>query len=570
MKKITLLAVAVIASTSMIASAQTTLADTQTLWAKQLTTSNATQGSQIAWAKGGGIFVIGDAGTKTASEEIKLGDDLLGYGVDYGGNSTNCNLVLNKLDADGNLLWTVISCGGETASNETCIAPTNDGGVVAFFKMRHTQGYETSPIKFKDATGSETTLDWSITGTNRYYNAYVVKVNAQGAITWITPIEVNHVTDATTYPAISEGTNIGTGVYTYAVEIDAAGNVYIAGRMVAALTIDGTTIAVHNTSANTINNVGGNMFLIKLDSNGNYINHIVSGGTSGKERITNLAIDGNSIYLLAAITGATGGSTFSLGNIEATSTGTFESFATAKLDLDLTPQWFKFYESNLTGSSINSPNLTIGDDELFIGTYGKMGLPDVGGSPFSASLTRQAIMLKANAQDGALTAAMKKDVNQEGYVDAFMGSDGKLYAISYGLTSGNFVGNLVLDKINPATMAIEESATLMTNTANAQGIAVKDRKIFTLARAARNVNINFINSSDITFIRDPFTTVIAGYELPQSFTPTAISSVNAEKTLKAVRYFNATGIESATPHPGFNIMVKHYSDGSREVVKIMR
>lgn len=570
MKKITLLAVAVIASTSMIASAQTTLADTQTLWAKQLTTSNATQGSQIAWAKGGGIFVIGDAGTKTASEEIKLGDDLLGYGVDYGGNSTNCNLVLNKLDADGNLLWTVISCGGETASNETCIAPTNDGGVVAFFKMRHTQGYETSPIKFKDATGSETTLDWSITGTNRYYNAYVVKVNAQGAITWITPIEVNHVTDATTYPAISEGTNIGTGVYTYAVEIDAAGNVYIAGRMVAALTIDGTTIAVHNTSANTINNVGGNMFLIKLDSNGNYINHIVSGGTSGKERITNLAIDGNSIYLLAAITGATGGSTFSLGNIEATSTGTFESFATAKLDLDLTPQWFKFYESNLTGSSINSPNLTIGDDELFIGTYGKMGLPDVGGSPFSASLTRQAIMLKANAQDGALTAAMKKDVNQEGYVDAFMGSDGKLYAISYGLTSGNFVGNLVLDKINPATMAIEESATLMTNTANAQGIAVKDRKIFTLARAARNVNINFINSSDITFIRDPFTTVIAGYELPQSFTPTAISSVNAEKTLKAVRYFNATGIESTTPHHGFNIMVKHYSDGSREVVKIMR
>ncbi len=570
MKKITLLAVAVIASTSMIASAQTTLADTQTLWAKQLTTSNATQGSQIAWAKGGGIFVIGDAGTKTASEEIKLGDDLLGYGVDYGGNSTNCNLVLNKLDADGNLLWTVISCGGETASNETCIAPTNDGGVVAFFKMRHTQGYETSPIKFKDATGSETTLDWSITGTNRYYNAYVVKVNAQGAITWITPIEVNHVTDATTYPAISEGTNIGTGVYTYAVEIDAAGNVYIAGRMVAALTIDGTTIAVHNTSANTINNVGGNMFLIKLDSNGNYINHIVSGGTSGKERITNLAIDGNSIYLLAAITGATGGSTFSLGNIEATSTGTFESFATAKLDLDLTPQWFKFYESNLNGSAINSPNLTIGDDELFIGTYGKMGLPDVGGSPFSASLTRQAIMLKANAQDGALTAAMKKDVNQEGYVDAFMGSDGKLYAMSYGLTSGNLVGNLVLDKINPATMAIEESATLMTNTANAQGIAVKDRKIFTLARAARNVNINFINSSDITFNRDPFTTVIAGYELPQSFTPTAISSVNAEKTLKAVRYFNATGIESATPHPGFNIMVKHYSDGSREVVKIMR
>ena len=86
-----------------------------------------------------------------------------------------------------------------------------------------------------------------------------------------------------------------------------------------------------------------------------------------------------------------------------------------------------------------------------------------------------------------------------------------------------------------------------------------------------NAALTFINNPDVTIAKpSKFSCVVSAFQMPVKELPTAISSVNAEKTLKAVRYFNATGIESATPHPGFNIMVKHYSDGSREVVKIMR
>lgn len=57
---------------------------------------------------------------------------------------------------------------------------------------------------------------------------------------------------------------------------------------------------------------------------------------------------------------------------------------------------------------------------------------------------------------------------------------------------------------------------------------------------------------------------------------TAIQTINTDKasgmrTLKATRYYNMMGVESSTPFQGVNIIVKEYTDGSRESSKaIMR
>lgn len=57
---------------------------------------------------------------------------------------------------------------------------------------------------------------------------------------------------------------------------------------------------------------------------------------------------------------------------------------------------------------------------------------------------------------------------------------------------------------------------------------------------------------------------------------TAIQTINADKangmrTLKCTRYYNMMGVESSTPFQGVNIIVKEYTDGSRESSKaIMR
>ena len=51
---------------------------------------------------------------------------------------------------------------------------------------------------------------------------------------------------------------------------------------------------------------------------------------------------------------------------------------------------------------------------------------------------------------------------------------------------------------------------------------------------------------------------------------TAITTVEGEKTVNSVRYYNVAGIESDVPFKGMNIVVKTYSDGSRTTEKIAK
>lgn len=51
---------------------------------------------------------------------------------------------------------------------------------------------------------------------------------------------------------------------------------------------------------------------------------------------------------------------------------------------------------------------------------------------------------------------------------------------------------------------------------------------------------------------------------------TAIDNLQAGKTVTRVVYYNLMGVESDVPHPGINIVVTRYSDGSRSVEKVIR
>ncbi len=51
---------------------------------------------------------------------------------------------------------------------------------------------------------------------------------------------------------------------------------------------------------------------------------------------------------------------------------------------------------------------------------------------------------------------------------------------------------------------------------------------------------------------------------------TAIDNLQNCKTATRVVYYNMMGVESAEPHPGVNIVVTHYSDGSQTAVKMIK
>ena len=183
----------------------------------------------------------------------------------------------------------------------------------------------------------------------------------------------------------------------------------------------------------------------------------------------------------------------------------------------------------------------------------------------SAEHTRDAMLLKLDASSGELVDGHMKLTNQAGYFDCFEDEDGYVYVAGHVLSKP-----VTLEKFDISNLDEPENTwELANNSSDTQGVAINNDGIL-YAMFRSNAALTFINS-DVTIAKpSKFSCVVSAFQMPVKELPTAISSVNAEKSLKAVRYFNATGIESATPHPGFNIMVKHYSDGSREVVKIMR
>lgn len=55
---------------------------------------------------------------------------------------------------------------------------------------------------------------------------------------------------------------------------------------------------------------------------------------------------------------------------------------------------------------------------------------------------------------------------------------------------------------------------------------------------------------------------------------TAIETIGTDKasglrSLKSTRYYNLMGVESSTPFQGVNIIVREYTDGSRETSKVI-
>ena len=52
--------------------------------------------------------------------------------------------------------------------------------------------------------------------------------------------------------------------------------------------------------------------------------------------------------------------------------------------------------------------------------------------------------------------------------------------------------------------------------------------------------------------------------------PTAVNEVKAEKTVVSERYYDIRGIEYSQPIEGVNIIVRTYSDGSTQSVKVIK
>ena len=673
MKKITLLAVAVLASASMLASAQS-LGGTQTLWAKFVkNTQNeqalTSQGNQMVLAQDGGLYCIGNIGSTTAEQMTVLTDGTnatnLAQGIDYSGNGANQGLLIMKLSADGELVWTVAQTNGEAAVNENWVAATADGGLVALVNLRHTEGHLGDNITIKDAKGNNFDYEWTVEA--RSFRSFIIKIDADGGIEWTREIEANATADEATYPAWSQTSrNIGQGIKTYALDIDNEDNIYVGGLMCATLTTDGVTIPVHNVASwnGNAQTTVGNMFVIKFDQDGNYVKHLVSEGEATQENVRALKVVGNKLYMASWIAGVAG-TEFSIGGKSVTPATVNGSWALAELDTNLNVNWLQFYESTISGSAWQMPTMTIAGDHIYLMGTAKYGYT-IGETNYTntpANKARQSWLMQFDRSNGNATAATVLATGamqmQHGFFGGYEGTDGNFYAIERGLTpSASFGSEMILYKFNQETLEIDDNVQLALGSCDGQSLVTDGTKVYVMNRFGnKNEAISFYNS-EITFSSLSFVWGQSAYEVPvgavksltiegnseinlekgksidlvASLIPedpanseiiwsssneeavtvdengkitavndqkaggdnaiitatsasnpsvkasvkvnvtnvTAIGTVNSAKAVKTVRYYNVAGVESNVPFSGMNIIVKTYSDGSRETTKAVK
>jgi hypothetical protein len=264
-------------------------ADGNWLWAKQAGGTSSDMGWAIAVDATGSSYVSGDFyGTAT-------------FGMTTITSSGGSNIFVAKLDPNGNWLW-VVCPNGEYSGVSSAIAVDTAGNsyISGFFDGTAIFGTNTST-------------------SNGYDDIFVAKLDPNGDWLWAKQ-------------AGGSGHDEG-----YAVVVDANGNSYISGGFSDAAMFGTTTLT---------SNGSNDIFVAKLDPNGNWLWAKRAGGTSYDESYA-IAVDaaGNS-YLSGLFSASATFGTYSL-----TSDGDYDIFV-AKLDPNGNWLWAKQAGGTLTDGSL--------------------------------------------------------------------------------------------------------------------------------------------------------------------------------------------------------------------------
>lgn len=307
MKKITLLLMAVLAWVGSV-SAQ----DAQSLltfnWAHSV--DGATDGGDnvlgVVKATDGDYFVASTFGTTNSAINVKFdGETLLGLdgkpieGSPYQGTSMNANLLLQKVSNTGSVVWNLYSKKGYIFDAQ--FAATADGGVVAAVKTRAwvaSAGLD-NLLEIVDGTGATTTIKDMWTSDSEY-RFLILKIDANGKLVWsrlaFGDVEFKN-------EALSNAVTVKDNAKINTCAVDEAGNVYLAGNLSTSLYFkkeDGTLailVSKNNSKWDGKASTNGDLFLVKLDANGYFVNSLSTDGTAKLAMFDKMVYNGGKLYL---------------------------------------------------------------------------------------------------------------------------------------------------------------------------------------------------------------------------------------------------------------------------------
>lgn len=258
-------------------------------------------------------------------EQLKNGnDELIAGGLYTTGTSYNSNVLIQKVKRDGEVVWTGYTNKGDSYANDCQITATNDGGVLLVLKSRgwtEADGIN-NIMSYVDPTGKATvfTDEDNVKGEYRYQ---LLKLNANGSVEWRKEFAGKSTTP--------EGTKALNNMYIYGVAVDEENNIYLSGNFRTEITMQGrdSSTPVTLTPKNVTGWDGdsqktvGDMFLVKLDSEGNYLNSLLAEGTATLAYLDRMVYNDGILYIDGRVTGD--GTTLTLGGKEIKASSSYQT-----------------------------------------------------------------------------------------------------------------------------------------------------------------------------------------------------------------------------------------------------
>ena len=329
------------------------------------------QATAIATHGNNEVYWMLTDGSTTADPEVTYAGVELYQGASYEGTSSNKNLTLLKTDGAGEKQWCLYSKWGDFSANEGGLAVKSNGDIVFAGGVRHTDGYFTEPVTIVDGKGTATTIDWTI-GDRRWDQLIIGTVSADGDLLWVKTYTID---DAPVPAATGQrADHTADAINVYSVAVDDNDNIYVAGNFRTDLTIpaaDGKDVILHPKNVEgwdgDAQGTVGSFYLVKLDSNGYYLNHLAEEGDEIQASyIRHLEWKNGMLYILGDLKGKNDATVKIAGN-EMTPTS-YVCPLVGCLDSDFSAKWIKCLPGGPVGgkNAVQNVGLSVDDNNVWL------------------------------------------------------------------------------------------------------------------------------------------------------------------------------------------------------------
>lgn len=455
------------------------------------TSQNANLQTQITDVRAnaaGDAFVLGNFGSILASDQATFLDTVF-TGAAYGnGTSYNKNLLLTKVNRQGQLLWAVHSIEGDYDKGVLC--PTNDGGVVMAIKFRLTrnnlvEGKESSYLKLVDGLGNTDSLKTTYEGVN-FNHIVLVNIAPDGTIREMTPLW----TSRDVAPKSTANKPVADVAVVNSIAVDNENNVYIAGHQAMNIALYSDTLYArpcpdwNGDSQYLYENATA--FILKTDANFQPLGHINPVTTASADRFDLITCSSDKIYVI--------GDVINNENTEVqwqvgAASATLHSHAVTILRLDKTLS--TDYINTIPKTTINEKLSSIAwaaDGKTFYLAGSMRGEWTVNGEQIIAgNKLYDGMILHIEAQSGkVLQMATMNSAENNIFSNVVITPNGNALVLGYPISNGKIYLHTYSPMLAPlGTVTVASQNNSMPN---ASGMAQYENTLWITLRAAQNID----------------------------------------------------------------------------------